>query len=163
VGTLSLVPLLADQINVPVVAAGGIMDGRGIVAALALGAAGVQMGTAFLACPESGASPKYKEAVRESTEIDTVLTRVFSGKYARGIKNRLMQELQRATEELPGYPIQHALTADIRQTAARLNRPELMSLWAGQGGSLVSDRPAAELIADWIAQVGRLTGRPSEG
>jgi nitronate monooxygenase len=163
VGTLTLVPLLADQISVPVVAAGGIMDGRGIVAALALGAAGVQMGTAFLACPESGANPKYKEAVCGSTEIDTVLTRVFSGKYARGIKNRLTQELQPAAEELPDYPIQHALTSEIRQTAARSNRPEFMSLWAGQGCPLISDKPAAELIADWVAQVGRLTGRPPEG
>ncbi len=101
VGTMALVPVLVDQVNIPVMAAGGIMDGRGIVAALALGASGVQMGTAFLACPESGAHPRYKEILGQSTEIDTTLTRVFSGKYARGIKNRFIDELQPFANELP--------------------------------------------------------------
>jgi nitronate monooxygenase len=160
VGTMALVPVLADQVNIPVVAAGGIMDGRGIVAALALGASGVQMGTAFLACPESGAHPRYKEILGQSTEIDTTLTRVFSGKYARGIKNRFIDELQPFANELPDYPIQEFLTREIRQAAAARDRPELMSLWAGQGCALGTAKPVEELIAQWDEQVGRLTGRP---
>ncbi len=160
VGTMALVPVLADPLNIPVVAAGGIMDGRGIVAALALGASGVQMGTAFLSCPESGAHPRYKEILGQSTEIDTTLTRVFSGKYARGLKNRFIDELQPFSNELPDYPIQDILTREIRQAAAARDRPELMSMWAGQGCALSAAKPVNELIAQWDEQVGRLTGRP---
>jgi nitronate monooxygenase len=160
VGTIALLPVLADNVNIPIVAAGGIMDGRGIVAALALGASGVQMGTAFLACPESGAHPRYKEILGRSTEIDTTLTRVFSGRYARSIKNRFIGELQPFSSELPDYPVQHSLTREIHRAAALGNRPELMPLWAGQGCALSSAEPAGELIARWDEQVGRLTGRP---
>ncbi len=160
VGTMALIPLLADHITIPIVAAGGIMDGRGIVAALALGAEGVQMGTAFLACPESGARPEHKEKLLNGTETDTILTRVFSGKPARGIGNRLTEELAARQHELPCYPIQHALTQDIVRAAGERGKPEFMPLWAGQGCSLSTAKPIEELFDAWIEQVNRLTGRP---
>ncbi|MCP5419456.1 MAG: nitronate monooxygenase [Gammaproteobacteria bacterium] len=152
VGTLALLPLLVNHVRVPIVAAGGVMDGRGLAAALALGAAGVQMGTAFLACPESGAHPLYKEKLSQGTEITTSLSRCFSGRLARGLTNRFITEMQAHEAEWPGYPIQNALTRAIRQAAARQNRPEFMSLWAGQGCPLCTTRPAAELVREWAAQ-----------
>ena len=153
VSTIALLPLSANHIKLPLIAAGGIMDGRGIAAALALGASGVQMGTAFLTCPESGAHPKYKELLHQSTEITTTLTRAFSGKLARGLRNRFTDTLEAVQTELPDYPIQNALTQDIRQAAATQNRPEFMSLWAGQGCPLCQDKPAATLIREWANQV----------
>lgn len=131
VGTVALVPQLADSLSVPVVAAGGIMDRRGLAAALVLGAEGVQMGTAFLSGTESGVHPKYKEAVLTAESEDTVLTRAFSGKPARGIRNRFVEEMDR--EDVPGYPVQNAYTRDIRAAAAKEDRVEFLSLWAGQG------------------------------
>lgn len=119
VGTMALIPQIVDRVNVPVIASGGIMDGRGIMASLALGASGVQMGTAFLTCTESGAHPAYKEAVLNSTEESTQITRAFSGRPARGIRNRFMADMQNVRQEIPAYPIQNVLTRDIRQEAAK--------------------------------------------
>lgn len=158
-GAMVLLPLLVDHLRIPAIAAGGIMDGRGITAALALGASGVQLGTAFLATPESGAHPRYKELLLESTEMATVLTRVFSGKPARGLKNRFVEELSEAEAFLPGYPVQHALTRDIRRAAAERDLPELMSLWAGMGCAQCRAEPAAELIGRWLMQIDQLLGR----
>lgn len=151
-GTLALVPLVADAVSVPVVAAGGIMDGRGIAAALCLGAAGVQMGTAFLACPESGASPAYREAVlsRAGGGDATVLTRAFSGRLARGIANRFTEEMARAP--VLNYPLQNALTSELRQAAARAGRADLLSLWAGQAHGLARALPAGELVRSLVAE-----------
>lgn len=160
-GGMVLLPLLADHLRIPVIAAGGIMDGRGIAAALALGAGAAQMGTAFITTPESGAHPKYKELLLDSNELTTVLTRVFSGKPARGIKNRFITELSDTESFLPGYPVQHALTRDIRQAAAERDLPELMSLWAGMGCALCRSDPAAELISRWLAQAEALLGGSS--
>jgi nitronate monooxygenase len=154
-----LIPLLVNHIRVPIIAAGGIMDGRGISAALTLGAAGVQMGTAFLACPESGAHPKYKELLAEGTEITTVLTRVFSGKLARSLKNRFISEMQTREAELPGYPFQQFLTQAICAAAIQQERPEFMALWAGQGCALCTSKPAAELLKTWFGQVWEILGR----
>jgi nitronate monooxygenase len=161
VGGLALVPRIADAVRVPVVAAGGIMDGRGIAAALALGAAGVQMGTAFLACRESGADPAYKEAVLARGDDDgTVLTRAFSGKLARGIANRFTEAM--ASAPLLPFPLQNGLTADLRQAAARAGRSDLMSLWAGQGRPLATSRAASALVRDLVAEtraaIDRLSG-----
>lgn len=150
VGTMALVPQLADSLSVPVVAAGGIMDGRGLAAALVLGAEGVQMGTAFLPCPESGIHPKYKEAVLEAESEETTLTRAFSGKPARGIRNRFMEEMKGS--EVPAYPIQNAYTRDIRAAAAKEDRIEFMSLWAGQAASLGQAVPAAEVVESVVRE-----------
>ncbi len=154
VGTMALVPQLADSLNIPVVAAGGIMDGRGLAAALVLGAEGAQMGTAFLPCPESGIHPKYKEAVLKAESEDTALTRSFSGKPARGIRNRFMKEME--GREIPAFPVQNAYTRDIRAAAAKEDRIELMSLWAGQAARLGRAVPAAEVVESVVREAGSL-------
>ncbi len=152
VGTLTLVPLLAKHVRVPIVAAGGIMDGRGIAAARVLGAAGAQMGTAFLACPESGAHPAYKALLSQGSEIATTLSRVFTGRYGRVLRNRLVSELHAHEADLPGFPLQLFLTQELRQVAAERGMTDFMALWAGQGCHLCEARPAAQLIASWAEQ-----------
>jgi nitronate monooxygenase len=146
IGTMALVPQMVDALSVPVIASGGIMDGRGLAAALVLGAEAVQMGTAFLACEESGAHPEFKRAVLEAAEDETAITRVFSGRAARGLKNRFLIEVGEHEEELPPFPVQNALTRDIRSAAQRQDRPEFMSLWAGQAVRLARPTNAAELV-----------------
>ena len=152
VGAMTLTPLLAKHISVPIITAGGVMDGRGIAAAQMLGAVGVQMGTAFLACPESGAHPAYKALLSQGSEIATTLTRIFTGRYGRVLRNRLVNELHAYEAELPGFPLQLFLTQDIRQAAAEQGLTDFMALWAGQGCHLCEDRPAAALIAAWVEQ-----------
>jgi nitronate monooxygenase len=148
VGLVPLVPQMTDAVRVPVVASGGIMDGRGIAAALALGAAGVQLGTAFLTCDEAGIPDAYKQAILTAREDGTRLTRAFSGRPARGIVNRFMTEVERddAAAILP-FPLQNSLTRPLRAAAAAQGRAEFLSLWAGQGVRLARRQPAAELIA----------------
>jgi nitronate monooxygenase len=141
-----LVPQLAKYINVPIVAAGGIMDANGIIAAMHLGAAGVQMGTAFLSCPESGIHPKYKEALLNAKQDNTVLTRAFSGKLARGINNKFIKRMQIHEKHILDYPIQNALTRTMRKIAEKNNCIDFMALWAGQAAHLSKAIPAAELI-----------------
>jgi nitronate monooxygenase len=153
VGTMALVPQLADSLSVPVIAAGGIMDGRGLAAALVLGAEGVQMGTAFLPCPESGIHPKYKEAVLAAESEETSLTRAFSGKPARGIRNRFMEEMDE--QDVPAYPVQNAYTRDIRAAAAKEDRIEFLSLWAGQAAGLGRAVPAAEVVEGTTREAAR--------
>jgi nitronate monooxygenase len=146
VGTIALVPQVVDAVRVPVVASGGIMDGRGIAAALALGASAAQMGTAFLTCDEAGISPAYKQAVLHAHENDTRLTRVFSGRPARGIVNRFMVEMEDAGDAVLGFPAQNVLTRPLRTEAARQERHEFLSLWAGQGTRLARAESAAALV-----------------
>jgi nitronate monooxygenase len=152
IGTIALVPQLADALSIPVVASGGIMDGRGLVAALALGAEAVQMGTAFLVCEESGAHPAYKRAVLGSAEDATAVTRAFSGRPARGVKNRFLVEIGEHEGELPPFPVQNALTQDIRAAARMQGRPEFMSLWAGQAARLARPTKAAELVRSVVEE-----------
>src|SRR5699024_7018828 len=123
IGTMSLVPQVVDRVNIPVIAAGGIMDGRGVLAALVLGAEAVQMGTAFVTSTESGAHTYHKGAILNSTEDLPVITSVFSGKPARGIRNEFMKELTTYEKKLPKYPIQNSLTQGIRHEAAKQGRP----------------------------------------
>lgn len=156
VGTLTLVPLLNKHVQVPIIAAGGIMDGRGIAAVRVLGAVGAQMGTAFLACPESGAHPAYKALLSQGSEIATTLSRVFTGRYGRVLRNRLADELRTYETELPGFPLQFFLTQELSRAAAEQGLTDLMPLWAGQGCHLCESRPAAELIAAWAQQAGDL-------
>jgi nitronate monooxygenase len=159
VGMMALLPRIVDAVKVPVAAAGGIMDGRGIAAALALGAQGVQLGTAFLACPESGASGAYKQAVlaARSGSDPTVLTRAFSGRLARALANRFSAEATSAP--LLPYPYQNALTAELRQAAARAGRADLLSLWAGQAVALARARPAGELVQELVAETRAVIAR----
>ena len=153
IGTLSLVPQVVDAVRVPVIASGGIMDGRGIAAAIALGAEAVQMGTAFLTTAESGIPRAYKEAILAARDTDTRITRAFSGRAARGIPNRFMDEVEsRGPAANLGYPAQNALTRSLRTEAAKQNRPEFLSLWAGQGVRLARRVPAADLVRLLVAE-----------
>lgn len=135
VGTLALVPQVVDAISVPVVAAGGIVDGRGIAAALALGAQGVQLGTAFIGCPESGASDEHRAALGRETTI----TRVMTGRHARGVRSPLVDRLERSGIEPPDYPLPRFLF------------PEPVLL-VGQGGPLARALPAAELVSTLVEE-----------
>jgi nitronate monooxygenase len=149
IGTMSLVPQVADAVKVPVIASGGIMDGRGIVAALALGATAVQMGTAFLTCDEAGIPEAYKQAILNAREDQTRVTRAFSGRSARGIVNRFMTELEEddSRDSILPFPLQNQLTRPLRTKAAQRGKAEFLSLWAGQGLRLARRQPAAQLIA----------------
>ncbi|MGZ3481857.1 MAG: NAD(P)H-dependent flavin oxidoreductase, partial [Myxococcaceae bacterium] len=147
---------VVDAVKVPVVAAGGIMDGRGWVAAEALGAAGVQLGTAFLASDECGAVPAYKEAVVAATDDATAITRAFSGRPARGLANRFLDAAGLQGENILSYPLQNALTRQMRTAAARAGRAELLSLWAGQAARLVRRGPAAEIVRWLVADAVRV-------
>ncbi|HLG67541.1 MAG TPA: nitronate monooxygenase [Acidimicrobiales bacterium] len=150
VGLAALVPDVADAAGLPVLAAGGIMDGRGVAAALALGAAGAQLGTAFLRCPEAGTSAPYRQALA-AADGATVLTSAFSGKPARGLANRMARDLAAATD-LPPYPVMNALTRDLRRQAAELGRADFLSLWAGEGVARGRELPAGELVARLVEE-----------
>lgn len=146
VGGMALIPQMADAVPAPVIASGGIMDGRGIAAALVLGAAGVQLGTAFLRTPESGASAAYREALAHAREDATMITRAFSGRPARGLVNRFIEAMAPVEDELPPFPVQNALTRTIRTAAAHAGDQEALSLWAGQGVPMSRNLPAADLV-----------------
>lgn len=146
-GTFALVRLIVRKVMTPVVAAGGIMDGAGIAAALALGAQGAQLGTAFIPCPESGAPRVHKERALAAREDETLVTEKFSGKPARGLANRFMREMDgRAAPQLP-FPAQSALTGKLRAASAKAGNPDFVAMWAGQGVALSRALPAAELVA----------------
>jgi nitronate monooxygenase len=149
IGTISLVPQVVDAVQVPVIASGGVMDGRGIAAALVLGASAVQMGTAFLTCSEAGIPNAYQEAILHAREDQTRITRAFSGRPARGIVNRFMTEVEAngGSDSIPPFPLQNALTRPLRAAAAMQDRAEYLSLWAGQGVRMARRQTAAELIA----------------
>lgn len=152
IGTMALVPQIVAHVHVPVIAAGGIMDGRGLVAALVLGAQGVQMGTRFLTSIESGAHNAYQHKLLESTEESTVITNVFSGRPARGIVNEFIKVWdQNGVEPLP-FPTQNTATRDIRNAAAKQNNSEYMSLWAGQGLRMLTDGQSAGSIVEETIQ-----------
>jgi nitronate monooxygenase len=153
IGLMTLIPQAAAAVKVPLIAAGGIMDGRGIAAAMLLGAQAAQLGTAFLASPESGIAPAWREQLASAADDSTRLTRSFSGRYARGIVNPYMEQMRPHENALPAYPIQNALSAEIRQTAAKLGRSEFMSLWAGQGVAMARPMPAAQLVATLAAEL----------
>ena len=159
VGTMSLVPQVVDAVSIPVIAAGGISDGRGLVASLALGASAVQIGTRFLSAAESGAPAIYKQALFNSNEESTVITKSFSGRPARGIKNRFIEEFEKAgTPPLP-FPSQNTITKTIRTAAAKSNNPDFMSLWAGQSTRMVTEEmAAADIIEDILAEAKRICG-----
>ncbi|MGE6400714.1 NAD(P)H-dependent flavin oxidoreductase [Bacillus cereus] len=147
IGTFALIPqLVAEVPHIPIVAAGGVMNGQGLVAAFALGAEAVQMGSAFLTSEESITHDVYKEAILHSTDTSTTVTRAFSGKYARGIRNEFIEKHEGREKNLPMYPVQNVLTSKIRQEAAKQNKEEYMSLWAGQASSLARTESAQHVV-----------------
>jgi nitronate monooxygenase len=144
-GTFALVPQVVDAVRVPVIAAGGIADGRGIAAAFALGAAGVQIGSAYLHCPESKVTAAARTALGQAGEDSTVITNVMTGRPARGIANRVMREVGPISEHAPAFP--HAATglAPLKAAAEKLGRVDFTNLWAGQALRLGREMPATEL------------------
>ncbi|MBR0974253.1 MULTISPECIES: NAD(P)H-dependent flavin oxidoreductase [Bradyrhizobium] len=147
-GTFALVPQVVDAVKVPVIAAGGIADGRGIAAAFALGAAGVQIGSAYLRCPESKVSAAARVALAEGRDDSTVITNVMTGRPARGVQNRLMREAGPISPDAPPFP--HAATAlgPLKAAAEKQGRVDFTNLWAGQAIALGREVPAAELTRD---------------
>jgi nitronate monooxygenase len=159
IGTLSLVPAVVDAVGIPVIAAGGIGDGRGVAAALCLGAQAVQIGTAFLACDESAAPAIHREALRSPRARDTALTRAFTGRLARGIRNRFIETMRTHERELPPYPVQAWLTGCYKQSAIERERSDVLPLWAGQSAGLIRHRNARELFAALLHETDDVFGR----
>lgn len=153
VGLMALLPQVADAVNVPVIAAGGITDGRGLVASLALGAQAVQIGTRFVGSKESGAHKAYKQAIFDSDEESTVVTKSFSGRPARGINNRFIEQFEASgTKPLP-FPSHNTVTKEIRGAAAKAGNPQFMSLWAGQATrGLTQEESAAKIVSSVMEQ-----------
>jgi nitronate monooxygenase len=145
VSTLTLVPQVVSAVRVPVIAAGGIAEARGVRAAMALGAAGVQVGTAYLLCPEATTSAAHRAALKSDAARLTAVTNVFTGRPARGIMNRIMRELGPMTPAAPAFPLAAAAIAPLREKAESLGRTDFSPLWAGQNASGCREIPAAEL------------------
>ncbi|MGA9302858.1 MAG: nitronate monooxygenase family protein [Bradyrhizobium sp.] len=161
-GTFALVPQVVDAVSVPVIAAGGIADGRGIAAAFALGAAGVQIGTAYLRCPESKVSALARTALAQGWDDSTVITNVMTGRPARGLVNRAMGEVGPISPDAPEFP--HAATAfgPLKAAAEKRGKLDFTNLWAGQAVRLGRDMPAAELTralaGSALARLSQLAG-----
>lgn len=152
VGTLALVPQVVDAVSAPVVAAGGIADGRGIAAAFALGASGVQIGTAYLRCPETTISNVHRRALAQVADDGTALTNVFTGRPARGIVNRLIDEVGPMSGTVPDFPLAAAAVALLRSASEAAASPDFAPMWAGQAASLGRSMAAGELTRTLAAE-----------
>jgi nitronate monooxygenase len=157
-GTLSLVPQVVDTVDVPVIAAGGIGDARGVVAAFALGAEAVQMGSAFLTCEGSGANRTHRDVLLQRKAQHTGLTKGFTGRLARGVHNKLMDGLNRAgTETLP-YPLQRGLVRNLSVAAEAAGRPDVLPMWAGQSASLSAWTDATAFLKSLVEDISAIAG-----
>lgn len=145
VGTFALLPQIVRAVSVPVIAAGGIADAKGVAAAMALGASGVQLGTAYLLCPEATTHPVHRAALQSDGAVHTALTNLFSGGPARGIMNRLMADLGPLNPAAPAFPLAGGALAALRKKAESLGRGDFSPLWAGQNVSGCRPMPAAAL------------------
>jgi nitronate monooxygenase len=150
-GTFSLVPQIVDAVRLPVIAAGGVTDARGIAAAFMLGAAAVQIGTAFLFCPESKISKPHREALKNATDDGTALTNLMTGRPARGLYNRMMRELG-AISEAPAFPLAAGAIAPLRARAEASGSGDFSPLWSGQSAALGVEMPARELVRKLAAE-----------
>lgn len=159
IGTVALIPQVVDAVRVPVIASGGIMDGRGLVAALALGASAVQMGTAFLACKEAGTNAAYREALKRERDSPTTVTRAFSGRMARGLSNEFIEQWNAAGVEHLPYPWQNAMTQPMRRAAAGAGQAGLLSLWAGQGLGMLRETTAEQLMKELQQEMKQAWGK----
>lgn len=155
-GTFALVPQIVDAVNAPVIAAGGIADGRGVVAAFALGAAGVQIGTTYLFTPESQITDLHRAALRGARDDQTALTNVFSGRPARSVLNRVMREIGPMSEEAPAFPAAGGALAPLKAKAESLGNSDFSSLWSGQAASLARETSAGELTRQLAADARRI-------
>jgi nitronate monooxygenase len=149
-GTLSLVPQVVDTVKVPVIAAGGMVDGRGVSAALKLGASAAQIGTAFLACEESNAHPLHRAKLFSADATRTSLTRAFSGRLARSVHNEFIDAMRGKEHLFAPYPVQNWLNAQFRAAALAAGRTDIVSLWSGQGAPLLKHRRAGELMKSLV-------------
>jgi len=146
-GTLALVPQIASAVEIPVIAAGGIADARGVAAARALGADGVQVGTAFLRCPEATTSAVHRAALADADiAAHTAITNIFTGRPARGIVNRLIRERGPISALAPAFPLASAAIMPLRAKAEAASSPDFSPLWAGQAAAACRDIPAADVI-----------------
>lgn len=157
-GTLSLVPQVVDIVDVPVFAAGGIGDARGVVAALALGAEAVQMGTVFLACEKSGASRLHRETLPQRKAGHTALTKGFTGRVARAIHNRVMENLNRNGTEILPYPLQRELVRNLAIAAEAAGRADLVPMWAGQSANLSTCTDVSAFLRSLVEEVSEIAG-----
>jgi nitronate monooxygenase len=157
-GTFSLVPQIADVVDVPVIAAGGIADARGVIAALALGAEAVQMGTVFLGCERSGASLLHRQALGGKKAGHTALTKGFTGRLARGIHNRLLEELNREGTAVLPYPLQRSLVRNVAIPAEAAGRSDLLPLWAGQSANLSTCTDALAFLTSLVEEISEIAG-----
>ena len=153
VGTMALVPQVVRAVDVPVIAAGGIADASGVRAALALGAAGAQIGTAYLLCPEATTNAVHRAALKSDAARLTAVTNVFTGRPARGIMNRIMRELGPITAAAPAFPLAAAALAPLRARAESLGSSDFSPLWAGQNASSCREVPAAVLTRELASLV----------
>ncbi len=162
VGTFALLPQVVDAVKVPVIATGGVSDGRGIAAAFALGAAGVQVGSAYLRCPESKVFAPARVVLAAANDKSTVITNVMTGKPARGVANRAMREVGPISPDAPAFPHSATALGPLKQAAEKLGKTDFTSMWAGQAVRLGRDMPAAELTRalanDALARMRRLAG-----
>jgi nitronate monooxygenase len=152
-GTFALLPQIVRAVRVPVIAAGGIADSQGVAAAMALGAAGVQVGTAYMLCPEATTSPVHRTALKSEYAAHTALTNLFTGRPARGIMNRLMKELGPMSAAPPAFPLAAAAIAPLRRKAESIGSGGFSPLWSGQNNRGCRELPAAQLTRDLAAGV----------
>ena len=145
VGTMALVPQLADAVRMPVIAAGGIADGRGIAAAFALGASRVQIGTAYLFCPEANVPPMYRRALKNLQDDQTALTNIFTGRAARAKINRIVRELGPMDRYAPSFPVASADLAPLRAKSEAAGLDDFTPVWSGQAARLGRELPAGAL------------------
>lgn len=163
VGTMALVPQVVDAVSVPVIAAGGIADGRGIAAAFALGASGVQIGTAFLTTAEAGIAGVYKSTLLNARDDQTRLTRAFSGGPARGLSNRYVEEMAAHQESFPDFPLLNTVTGPLRKHSAKSGSPDFVAMWSGQAVRLNRESTAAALVESLIARTREVWDRSQAG
>jgi nitronate monooxygenase len=159
-GLFALLPQVADQVGVPLIAAGGVADGRGIVAAFALGASAVQLGTAYLLCPEANVSPLYRKALEEVADSGTALTNLFSGRPARGILNQYMRECGLMSDAALPFPYTATLVAPLRAASEKAGSVDYMQMWAGQAAQLAESMGAEKLTRKLAADALKLWDRP---
>ncbi|MEK9968774.1 MAG: DUF561 domain-containing protein [Ferrovibrio sp.] len=147
VGTMALVPQIVSAVKLPVIAAGGIGDGRGVAAALCLGASAVSLGTSFLLAEEIGLGAGYKALLQDEQAEHTALTRAFSGRHARGIRNAFLDRLAGRDDLIPDFPVANAMSRAMRSAASKAGQTDYQSLWAGQAARLAKPEPAADIVA----------------
>ena len=152
IGTIALTPQVVDAVSIPVIAAGGIMDARGIVACAALGASAVQMGTAFLGCEEISIAPIWRQQLKTASATDTLVTEVVSGKPARGLRNRYITEVEDLARPLLPYPLQYSVSRKLRAAATSENDPDFTVMWSGQGVGMYNPLPATKLMHKLVSE-----------